>query len=183
MLLLGRKEAPSWGDCVRHEDRRNPSGFPQIELQIAAPQELRTPMGTAAKELPRECGWKHGDQAWNPATQWKKPLRETEGMTVGRESGGPLGRAARLRARMRRCLILRQGTSPLRPPAPFPSDSRFQIGRHLSRVRKPRKSSAPLTNPSRSEKPTGMRERGPLYMAPSCASRWSARNVSWSSKE
>ena len=64
-------------------------------------------------------------------------------------------------ARMRRCLKLRQGASPLRPPAPFPSGSRFQNGGNLSRVRKPRNNGAPLTNPLRSEDATEMRERGP----------------------
>jgi hypothetical protein len=56
---------------------------------------------------------------------------------------------------MRRCLILRQGTSPLRPPAPFPSESMFQNGRNLSRVRKPRKNRAPLTDSFRSEEQLG----------------------------
>jgi hypothetical protein len=65
-------------------------------------------------------------------------------------------------ARMKRCLILRQGASPLRPPAPFPSDSMFRNGRNLSRVRKPRKNRAPLTDSFRSEDSPEMRERGPL---------------------
>jgi hypothetical protein len=65
-------------------------------------------------------------------------------------------------ARMRRCLILRQGTSPLRPPAPFPSASMFQNGGNLSRVRKPRRNGAPLTDCHRSEDSAEMRERGPL---------------------
>ena len=80
-------------------------------------------------------------------------------------------------ARMRRCLILRQGTSPLKPPAPFPSGSMFQNGRNLSRVRKPRTNRAPLTDFFRSESATGMRERGPLG-GPPCvpASRWRVRN-------
>jgi hypothetical protein len=56
---------------------------------------------------------------------------------------------------MRRCLILRQGTSPLRPPAPFPSESMFQNGKNLSRVRKPRKNRAPLTDSFRSEEQLG----------------------------
>ncbi len=56
-----------------------------------------------------------------------------------------------LGARMRRCLILRQGASPLRPPAPFPSNFIFQKGRNLSRVRKPRTNRAPLTHSFPSE--------------------------------
>jgi hypothetical protein len=66
---------------------------------------------------------------------------------------------------MRRCLILRQGASPLRPPAPFPSGFRFQNGGDLSRVRKPRNYGAPLTDPLRSEDVTEMRERGLLARA------------------
>ena len=52
---------------------------------------------------------------------------------------------------MRRCLILRQGDEPPETPAPFPSGSMFQNGRNLSRVRKPRKNRAPLTDSFRSE--------------------------------
>src|ERR1019366_8712213 len=77
------------------------------------------------------------------------------------ERDGEVGRGTARYARMRRCLILRQGASPLRPPAPFPSGSRFQNGGNLSRVRKPRNNGAPLTNPLRSEDATEMRERGP----------------------
>ena len=43
-----------------------------------------------------------------------------------------------LKARMRRCLILRQGARPLRPPAPFPFCFMLRKGGNLSRVRKPR---------------------------------------------
>jgi hypothetical protein len=35
-------------------------GPPQIATEMAAPPELRTPMGTAAAAA-SECGWKHGD--------------------------------------------------------------------------------------------------------------------------
>ena len=81
-----------------------------------------------------------------------------------------------LEARMRRCLILRQGASPLRPPAPFPSGSMFQIGGNLSRVRKPRNIGAPLTDCRRSEELPDMRERGLLVRRQQlhAASRWSA---------
>jgi len=56
------------------------------------------------------------------------------------------GEGRRAGARMRRCLKLRQGASPLRPPAPFPSTSMVWGEGNLSRVRKPRQSSAPLTD-------------------------------------
>ena len=75
------------------------------------------------------------------------------------------GRDGALNARMRLCLKLRQGAGPLRPPAPFPSGSRFQNGGDPSRVRKPRKIGAPLTDPHRSEDIAEMRERGLLAWA------------------
>ena len=49
-------------------------------------------------------------------------------------------------ARMRRCLILGQGASPLRPPAPFPSVLIVRKQGDLSRVRKPAKNRPPLTD-------------------------------------
>jgi hypothetical protein len=76
-----------------------------------------------------------------------------------------LGSDGALEARMRLCLILRQGASPLRPSAPFPSGSRLQNGGNLSRVRKPRNNGAPLTDPLRSEDIAEMRERGLLGRA------------------
>lgn len=79
----------------------------------------------------------HGEQRWRP------------------------GGAARY-ARMRRCLKLRQGVTPLRPPAPFPCDLIIPNGGNLSRVRKPRTKRAPLTDSLRSGTPTDTRERGPL---------------------
>jgi hypothetical protein len=61
-------------------------------------------------------------------------------------------RTARLGARMRRCLILRQGASPLRPPAPFPSFWIVRSEEDLSRVRfAGAKAAPPLTDLPRSE--------------------------------
>jgi hypothetical protein len=51
------------------------------------------------------------------------------------------GETARLGAH-EALVILRQGASPLRPPAPFPSDLIVGAGRDLSRVRKPRQKPA-----------------------------------------
>jgi hypothetical protein len=72
----------------------------------------------------------------------------------------PVARAWRA---MRRCLILRQGASPLRPPAPFPSALRMGEPGDSSRVRKPRPNRAPLTNRLAPQTPTQTikRERGP----------------------
>lgn len=75
---------------------------------------------------------------------------------------------------MRLCLILRQGASPLRPPAPFPSTLIVGEGRELSRVRKPRQKRAPLTILFPLQGALLMRERGPLVAVACAASRWSA---------
>jgi hypothetical protein len=134
------------------------TGFPQVVTEMAAPPELRTPMGTAAKAAIRVRM-----EAWRQ-WRWSRPSegspREMEGSGRSGVQGKPAADGA-LVARMRRCLILRQGASPLRPPAPFPSGSMLQNGGNLSRVRKPRKNGAPLTDSLRSEDSTKMRERGP----------------------
>ena len=86
-------------------------------------------------------------------------------------------RAARVNARMRRCLMLRQGASPLRPPAPFPFRSMLGNGSSASRVRQPRTQCAPLTPPIRSEDCPVDQGKGASEMCPlaaRCASRWSA---------
>jgi hypothetical protein len=145
---------------LRQIEGRQAIASPQIASEMAAPPVGRTPMGTAAAAAIRVRM-----EVWR---QWRgsqptddNPTRESEpndgrGRLPGRAS---VGRRA-LGARMRRCLILRQGARPLRPPAPFPSPSIFQNGGKLSRVRKPRKNRAPLTASLRSEDLPKMRERG-----------------------
>jgi hypothetical protein len=69
-------------------------------------------------------------------------------------------RGRRAKARMRRCLKLRQGASPLRPPAPFPWLWIVRKGENLSRVRYAgpkqaaldRFSPFPKTHPNRRER-------------------------------
>jgi len=131
------------------------TGSPQVGTEIAAPLELRTPMGTVAKATIRVRmeAWRQG-RGSQSAEESSKEVVDGEGRNRLVDSAPE--------ARLRRCLKLRQGASPLRPPAPFPSGSRFQNGRNLSRVRKPRKKRAPLTDSFRSEDSTEMRERGPL---------------------
>ena len=72
-----------------------------------------------------------------------------------------------LKARMRRCLILRQGASPLRPPAPFPWFSIVRSEEELSRVRFAGAVAPPLTVLPHSQHRPIMRERGPLSGGPS----------------
>ena len=136
------------------------TGSLQIESEIAAPLELRTPMSTAAKAANRVRMEAWRQWRWS---QWTEGQSEKSSLEK-RERDLPPRSGAR-NARMRRCLILRQGASPLRPPAPFPSTSMFQNGGNLSRVRKPRGNGAPLTDCHRSEDSAEMRERGPLARA------------------
>ena len=135
------------------------TGTLQFVTEMAAPLELRTPAGT--------CGRKGRKQSADGSMATM--AREVNGQKNNpgsnrRERWSPGGTGAP-EARMRRCLNLRQGASPLRPPAPFPSGSRFQNGGDQSRVRKPRKYGAPLTDPLRSEDIAEMRERGLLAKA------------------
>jgi hypothetical protein len=108
------------------------TGTPQIATEIAAPLVSRTPTGTVATAT-SECGWKRGDTTGvkdNRAESSSGEMRiREESRTQGRRTSAPKA------ARMRRCLILRQGASPLRPPAPFPSDLIIRKGGGLSRVR------------------------------------------------
>ena len=142
----------------RRNDGNQATGTPQFVTEMAAPLELRTPTGTSGGSCKQSADGSMATMA-----------RETTGRSQSEErSQGErdweVERTAR-NARMRRCLMLRQGASPLRPPAPFPSGPMFQNGGNLSRVRKPRRNGAPLTDCHRSEETTEMRERGPTVRA------------------
>jgi hypothetical protein len=78
-------------------------------LRWQRPPELRTPMGTAAGSRNKSADGSVATVARESV--WRKAMR------AKRERSQ---RAPARFARMRRCLILRQGASPLRPPAPFP---------------------------------------------------------------
>ena len=153
----------------RRTEGNQATGSFQVATEMAAPLELRTPMGTAARAAIRVRM-----EAWR---QWRRrQLAESNPMEGHRAI--TYSEPAR-EARMRRCLILRQGASPLRPPAPFPSATILQKEGNLSRVRKPRKNGAPLTDSLPSEDFPQMRERGPLHRWQYTASRWSAP-TNWS---
>src|ERR1017187_8458616 len=100
-------------------------------------------------------------EAWRQRRRSQRAECNPRRVRRGKRDGKMRWGSGALKARMRRCLILRQGASPLRPPAPFPSESMFQNGSNRSRVRKPRNNGAPLTDSFRSEETTEMRERGP----------------------
>jgi hypothetical protein len=150
---------------LRQIDGNQAIGSPQIASEMAAPPELRTPMGTAAGAAIRVRM-----EVWRQ-WRWSQPTEDSPRSERTTERERPIAKAPvqwgrrALRARMRRCLILRQGACPLRPPAPFPSPFMFQNGGNLSRVRKPRTNRAPLTDSLRSEDLTEMRKRGPLENA------------------
>ena len=81
------------------------TGSPQIDSEMAAPLELRTPMGTVATATNRVRmeAWRQrrGSQT---AEDSHKDQPENEG---GKREGGGAPEA-----RMRRCLMLRQGEKP-----------------------------------------------------------------------
>ena len=143
----------------RQTEGNQATGSFQVATEMAAPLELRTPMGTAARAAIRVRM-----EAWR---QWRgRQLAESNPMEG--HWAIPYTEPARA-ARMRRCLILRQGASPLRPPAPFPSATILQKGGNLSRVRKPRQTRAPLTDSAESGRDSQMRERGPSFRRTDCA--------------
>jgi hypothetical protein len=134
------------------------TGTLQVDTEMAAPLELRTPMGTCGEGRNQSADGSMATMAQESTSRMQSEKSSLE----KREKGISRRGAARGNARMRRRLILRQGASPLRPPAPFPSASMFPNGGNLSRVRKPRRNGAPLTDCLRSEDTAEMRERGPL---------------------
>jgi hypothetical protein len=144
------------------------TGTLQFGTEMAAPLELRTPAGTCGKKGCKESA--DGSMATMARGEGNGQKNNPRRSSMGEGRAVELGSGA-LDARMRRCLILRQGASPLRPPAPFPSRSRFQNGGNQSRVRKPRKTGAPLTDSPHSEDIAGMRERGLLARARGMVSR------------
>lgn len=132
------------------------TGTLQFANEMAAPLELRTPAGT--------CG--PGCKKSADGSMATKARETTSRNPVGAEQGKRRSREWGAKRAMRRCLILRQGASPLRPRAPFPCESMIQDGDDRSRVRKPRNPSVPLTDRLRPEDFPEMRERGLSASAP-----------------
>jgi hypothetical protein len=147
----------------------------KVDTELAVPVESninmhRTPHGVhksadgsrAARHRFKKS--KQSEGSWKGSVRERANKKKTQGkQSRGQKYDGGLKRGpARLRRAMRRCLKLRQGASPLRPPAPFPSNLIIGGGEDLSRVRKPRKKRAPLTNPLPHEQRANKRERGPL---------------------
>src|SRR5664279_3908313 len=125
------------------------NGTPQFASQIAAPLELRTPKGT--------CGEGRNQSADGSMVT---KARESDGQNAIREEwGGKESMMAGEERALRAHEALPHtppGGKPPETPAPFPSEPSFQNGGNLSRVRKPRNHSAPLTDSLRSEETTEM---------------------------
>ena len=90
------------------------TGTPQIVTEIAAPPVSRTPMCTVAAAT-TECGWKRGDTGVEDNRAETAPQNIAE----HREQNGEWRGRRRAKARMRRCLILRQGDKPPETPGPL----------------------------------------------------------------
>ena len=142
------------------------TGALQFGTEMAAPLELRTPAGTCSGSCKQSADGSMATQA-----RGSQPAEERSKESMPKGGSDDRGGSGALEARMRRRLKHRQGASPLRPPAPFPSGTRFQNGGNPSRVRKPRNIGAPLTDSHRSEERAEMRERGPSARGESMANR------------
>src|SRR5450631_4009553 len=123
----------------RQNDGNQATGTQPFGTAMAAPLELRTPAGTCGGSCKKSADGSMATKAREVNGQKNNPRKRMEGKRDGAGSGAP-------EARTRRCLKLRQGASPLRPLAPFPWALIFQNGGNLSRVRKPRRNGAPLTD-------------------------------------
>ena len=126
------------------------TGILEFVTEMAAPLELRTPAGT--------CGGSCKESAdGSMATRRAGSQRAEEQSQESDARGGRGGRALRAHEALPHTP---SGGRPPETPAPFPSGLRFQNGGNPSRVRKPRRSGAPLTDSLRSEDNAEMRERG-----------------------
>jgi hypothetical protein len=137
----------------RQNDGNQATGTLQFVTEMAAPLELRTPAGTCGPRLQTECGWKHGDNGAGKSTS----RRTIQGAYARKRDETGSGALRALEALPQ----TPPGGKPPETPAPFPWALILQNGGNLSRVRKPRKIGAPLTDPLRSEDVAEMRERGP----------------------
>jgi hypothetical protein len=146
------------------------TGTPQIVTEIAAPLVLRTPNGTVATAT-TECGWKHGD------TGAKGHRAESSsGETASNpEENRTLRGGRRAAARMRRCLILRQGDEPPETPGPLTLGRDCTEGRKSVKGPLRRQHRPPLTDflPSEAVHP-GYEGKGAKGADAHHAFRWSA---------
>ena len=126
------------------------TGILEFVTEMAAPLELRTPAGTCGGSCKESAD---GSMATRRAGSQRAEEQSQE--NHAREGGGRRARSAHEALHH-----TPSGGRPPETPAPFPSGLRFQNGGNPSRVRKPRRSGAPLTDSLRSEDNAEMRERG-----------------------
>jgi hypothetical protein len=137
----------------RQNDGNQATGTLQFVTEMAAPLELRTPAGTCGGSCKQSAD---GSMATMARGSQRAEERSKERMPGKRERAG--------RGALRALEALPQtppGGKPPETPAPFPWALILQDGVNPSRVRKPRRSGAPLTDRLRPEERAGMRERGP----------------------
>jgi len=140
--------ARSWRDMGKQA-----TGALQFDTEMAAPLELRTPAGTCGKGRNQSAD---GSMANKARESQRAEERSKECMPGKRDEAG----GGALRA-LEALPQTPPGGKPPETPAPFPWTLIVQNGVNPSRVRKPRRNGAPLTDRLRSEERAGMRERGP----------------------
>jgi hypothetical protein len=145
------------------------TGTPQIATEIAAPLVSRTPMSTVAAAT--ECGWKRGDTTGVKTIG--QDFQDDHEMGKQRDRK-PAGRQ-RADARMRRCLILRQGERPPETPGPLSLGCQHMGGRTTVKGTLGRQTLPPLTDVLPPEEKTSSYEgKGAQGPGGAPASRWSA---------
>jgi hypothetical protein len=142
----------------RQNDGNQATGTLQFVTEMAAPLELRTPAGTCGGSCKQSADGSMATMARGEINGQKNNPTGTRAREKG-WSRRVTGRAGRAHEALPHTP---PGGKPPETPAPFPSGFRFQNGGNLSRVRKPRNYSAPLTDSLRSEDMAEMRERGLL---------------------
>jgi len=160
-------------------DRNRVTGSSQVARQMAAPLDFRTPMGTAATSCNKSADGSMAIKALESTGRGQsrqqskaRGRRKCWGIQGGLQSLESSDGA--LKARMRRCLILRQGACPLRPPAPFPWSFIFRKGGNWSRVRKPRRRRRALDKFPPFRRDLRDKGKGAIRDRLWFASRWSA---------
>jgi hypothetical protein len=134
----------------------------QFGTEMAAPLELRTPAGTCGKDRNQSADGSMANKARGSQRAGERSKERMPGKRDGAGSGA-----------LRALEALPQtppGGKPPETPAPFPWALILQDGVNPSRIRKPRRSGAPLTDRLRPEERAVMRERGPLGTGPSSRS-------------
>ena len=142
----------------RRDEGNQAAGSLQFGTEMAAPLEMRTPAGTCGKGRNQSADGSMANQARevNEAEE-----RSKERLPGKREEAG----SGALRA-LEALPQTPPGGKPPETPAPFPWALIVPNGVNPSRVRKPRRSGAPLTDCHRSEDFAEMRERGPCGQGP-----------------